>query len=187
MIDYTYWLDKVRLNLKEDMIVYRGVSLNNYAHFFIGVQDMDTENEAKWQSFLAQYGAIEDRSVKWLFYPMGEIIAQISGDENELMLIGLASGATENYLDSHNIAHFYCEEAKLGEIGDILSLEDVEILHSITSYKPQGIVEMYNKEDAKNVYEFCASLAGQKFIVDFCADFGIGEYWIEEFEQTVTK
>ncbi len=186
MIDYTYWLDRVRINLNGEQIVYRGVSFKNCAHFWIGVQEEIAENEAKWQEILAQAGAVEDRSVKWLFYPIGEIVAKIS-DESELMLIGLASGAEEMYLDEHNLAHFLCDTAKLGEVSDILSLEDVEILCSITSYKPQGIVEMYDKDDAKSVYEFCECLIEQKFIVDFCADFGIGEYWIEEFAGTMTK
>lgn len=186
MIDYTYWLEKVRVNLNGEIIAYRGVSFKNCAHFWIGVQEMTAENEAKWQEILSKADVIEDRSVKWLFYPVGEIVAKI-GDEDELMLIGLSSGADEMYLDRYNIAHFICDRAKLSELSDILSMEDVEILHSITSYKPQGIVEMYNKEDAARVYEFCESLAGQKFIVDLCADFGIGEYWIEEFVQNVTK
>lgn len=97
------------------------------------------------------------------------------------MVLAMSSGAEEMYTDTHNLAHFLCAENKLALLKDILSMEDVEIVHSFTSYRPQGLVEMYDKKEARRIYDFCEKLSECAFIGDLSADFGIGEYWIEEF------
>ena len=190
MIDYTYWQERVRQNLTDGEISYRAVCLGDTAHFFLGVEKMNGEREEKWRTLLAEFGAKEDRSAKWLFYEQGEIIlsGRVNGlSEDELMIIGLSSGAEEIYFDCYNLAHFFCRADRLAQMADILSLEDVEIVHTLKSYKPQGLLEIYDKAKAKTVYGFCEKIAKTEFIVDICADFGIGEYWIEEFKRYEAK
>lgn len=190
MIDYTYWQEQVRQNLTDEEIYYRAVSLGNTAHFFLGVEKMNDEREEKWLALLAEFGAAVDRSAKWLFHEQGEIIlsGRINGlSEDELMVIGLASGAEEIYFDSHDLAHLLCQADRLAQMAEVLSLEDVEIVHMLKSYKPQGLLEIYDKAKAELVYSFCEKIAETEFIVDICADFGIGEYWIEEFKKHKAK
>ncbi|PWM50022.1 MAG: hypothetical protein DBX41_06420 [Clostridiales bacterium] len=182
MIDYTYWQDRVRLHLQNDSFAYRAVSVGNAAHFYLRLQEMNDEREAAWQTFLDEFQAREEKSAKWLFSPVGEIILRSDLlDEDELMVLAMSSGAEEMYTDTHNLAHFLCAENKLALLKDILSMEDVEIVHSFTSYRPQGLVEMYDKKEARRIYDFCEKLSECAFIGDLSADFGIGEYWIEEF------
>ena len=185
MIDYTYWQEKVRVRLESNDVAYRAVRLENTVSFLIGLRKMSAADEANWQNFLTYFAAAEDRSAKWLFHEQGEIIlsGKINGlSEDEITLIGLSCGIEEIYFDEHKLAHFFCTPRDLAKITDILSLEDVEIVRAFTGYRPEGLVEIYDKAQAKKVYDFCETLSETEFVVDICADFGIGEYWIEEFK-----
>jgi len=186
LIDYTYWQHRIRVHLNNEPINYIPINLNNHAHFLLGMQDIDQENEEKFNSLLLKYNARIDRQAKWLFYEQGEIILskrQNLLDEDTLMIIGLSGGAKEVYFDENDLAYIICEPHKLTEMCDILELEDVEIFHALLSYRPQGVLEMYEKNQARIVYEFCEKIAELSFVADICADFAIGEVWIAEFEK----
>ena len=186
MIDYTYWQYRLRGHLEHNEIDYRPIKLDRYASFFIGVQQMDQEKEEIFNQILQEHNASVDKSLRWLFYQQGEIVLSKNLnflDEDNLMLLGLANGVAEVYFDEHDLVYMMCPPQKLEETCEILAMEGAVISHALKSYQPQGVVEMYKKEDARAVFDFCERLCQEDFIVDISADFAIDEAWIEEFEQ----
>lgn len=186
MIDYTYWQYRLRGHLKNDEITYRPVKIERAANFLIGVQEMNQSKEEILAQILEEHQAAEDRTLRWLFYPQGEIVLSKNLnllDEDSLMLIGLANGSKEVYFDEHDLVYMFCSPEKLEEMSEILALEGAVISHALQSYRSQGVVEIYQKETAKKVYDFCQRLCEEDFIVDLCADFAVDEVWIEDFER----
>ena len=186
MIDYTYWQYSLRGRIEPEEIDYRPIRLERYANFLIGVQNMTPENEAAFAQILSAYQACEDKSLRWLFHQQGEIVLSKNLNrlsEDNLMLLGLANGIKEVYFDEHDLVYMICPLQKLDDLCEILSLDGVIISQALKSYRPEGLLEIYEKTAARKVFDFCQRLCHEKYIVDMCADFAIGEVWVEEFEQ----
>ena len=190
MIDYTYWQYRLRGRIKPQEIDYRPIRLERYANFLIGVQKMDAQREERFKQSLTDFQACLAKSLRWLFQPQGEIVLSKNLNklsEDNLMLLGLANGINEVYFDEHDLVYMICPLEKLDDLCEILALDGVIIAQALKSYRPEGLLEIYEKRTAQKVFNFCQRLCREEYIVDMCADFAIGEIWAEEFEQNTGK
>ncbi len=167
-----------------EQVNYEGYGPGGVAILIQTLTDNRNRTVSEVRSTLTKRGGSmgEAGSVAWIFEQKGIIqVKKDAVDEDTLMMIAIDAGAEDIQVED-DVYEIICEPKEYWAVKDALEENNIEMLHSEITMKPQNTVPL-GKEDAEKLMKLIDFLEDLDDVQEVFANFDIDDEVMEEISK----